>query len=435
MVPSARLLWWVALVCAPAAALGGLLPGAAIPAVLLIAGVLAFAVVDALLSRQSLDQVDVVTPDLVRLYRDREGEIPLRIVRKDAMAQEIRVALPLPDPFETPLEIRQLRLDAVNDSMFVWNCTGRRRGKFAIDGCYVEAASRFGFWAVRRKCPVSLELRVYPNLRTLDALAALQRGSQGMNILRQVGKGREFEKLREYLPGDGFDEIHWKATARRGKPITKVFQVERTQEIYVVIDAARLSGRPAGKDLVLERYIQAALVLGAAAERNGDLFGLVTFSDQVQGFVRARNGKAHYSACRDALYQLNPKPVSPDFDELASFLRLRLRRRALIVVLTELDDPMVSESFARATRLLASQHVLLAAMLRPEGVAPLFSDGAVESENDVYERLAQHLAWRGLKETELELRRQRVRFVLLQPDTVCQQLVSTYTDIKQRQII
>jgi hypothetical protein len=132
-----------------------------------------------------------------------------------------------------------------------------------------------------------------------------------------LGKGREFEKLREYVPGDGYDEVHWKATARRGKPITKVFQIEKTQEIYVVIDASRLSARepvPGSKFQIpglaeedvhpetwnvergtstLERYITAALMLGLAAEKQGDLFGLITFTDKVQKFVRAKNGKAH----------------------------------------------------------------------------------------------------------------------------------------------
>ena len=95
--------------------------------------------------------------------------------------------------------------------------------------------------------PAQSEIRVYPNLfterRNLAALF-LHRGAFGLHAQRQVGKGREFEKLREYMPGDSFDEIHWKATAKRGRPITKVFQIERTQEVYVVIDASRLSARP-----------------------------------------------------------------------------------------------------------------------------------------------------------------------------------------------
>ncbi len=112
-----------------------------------------------------------------------------------------------------------------------------------------------------------MEIRAYPNLRRTEDLKALRMGVSGMHSMRQIGRGREFEKLREYMPGDPPDEIHWKATARRGRPITKVFQVERTQEVYVIIDASLLSGRAAGDETVLERSIAASLIVGAAAEK------------------------------------------------------------------------------------------------------------------------------------------------------------------------
>src|SRR5205085_3123592 len=98
---------------------------------------------------------------------------------------------------------------------------------------------------------------------------------------------------------------------------------------------------------VLDRYVAATLVLGLVAERQGDLFGLLTFSDKVDRFVRARNGKAHFNVCRDTLFTLEPRTVTPDYEELFTFIRLRLRRRALLVFLTALDDPVLSESFVR----------------------------------------------------------------------------------------
>ena len=103
-----------------------------------------------------------------------------------------------------------------------------------LNSAFVECASPLGLWASRKQVPVQSEIRVYPNLlserKNLAALF-LNRGTFGIHAQRQVGKGRDFEKLREYVPGDGYDEIHWKATARHGKPITKVFQIEKTQEI------------------------------------------------------------------------------------------------------------------------------------------------------------------------------------------------------------
>src|SRR6185437_621088 len=255
-------------------------------------------------------------------------------------------------------------------------CTPSERGRYTLNSAFVETPSPLGFWAARKALPAQSEIRVYPNLlgerKNLAALF-LNRGAFGMHAQRQIGKGRDFEKLREYVPGDSFDEIHWKATARRGKPITKVFQIEKTQEVYVVIDASRLSarrpvseevrgatGQVSGEDdtragspdtshvapdtSALERLVTAALVLGLAAEQQGDLFGLLTFTDKIEKFVRAKNGDVHYNACRDALYTLEPKIVTPDFDELCTFIRLRLRRRALLVFLTALDDPAVAES-------------------------------------------------------------------------------------------
>ncbi len=143
------------------------------------------------------------------------------------------------------------------------------------------------------------------------------------------------------LPGTVTTPFIGKQRAHRGHPITKVFQVERTQEVYVIVDASRLTGRLQNPDepaqgTRLDRYIAAALLLGLAAEKQGDLFGLLTFSDSILSFVRARNGKEHYNACREALYRLEPQAVSPDFEEVASYIRLRLRRRALLVFMMTL---------------------------------------------------------------------------------------------------
>ena len=178
---------------------------------------------------------------------------------------------------------------------------------------------------------------------------------------------------------------------QRGKPITKVFQIEKTQEVYVrrgcvAIKRAHSSRFKSPDDAqpgilnpepgtsTLERFVTAALVLGLAAERQGDLFGLLTFTDKVETFVRARNGKNHYGICRDALYTLQPKIATPDFDELCTFIRLRLRRRALLVFLTALDDPALAESFVRNVDLIRRQHLVLVNMLQMPGVKPLFTD-------------------------------------------------------------
>jgi len=428
------LIWLVAVVGFPAAVVAGL--STDMRAWVLLALIVVVAAGDAMLRERALDGIRIETPELARFFKDRDGEIRVRVYNSGLKARKIRVGLVAPEGIEAAGEDVLLGLpEGAKAAEFSWRCTPRRRGRYRMGACHLEAASPFGLWAVRRRDAVPLEIRVYPNLRRDEDLKALRRGAEGMHALRQIGRGREFEKLREYVAGDGFDEIDWKATARRGRPITRVFQVERTQEIYVVIDASRLSARPAGNETELERAIVAGLITGAAAEKRGDLFGLAAFSDRVESFTRARNGKAHYAACRDAIYELQSRPTSPDFDEIATFLRLRLRRRALLLFLTSLDDPVLAENFARATRLLARRHLVIAGMLRPKSARPLFEDGDVSSSEDIYRHLAGHLAWRRLRELESTLARQGVRLALIDPERFGSGLIGLYDEVKQRQLL
>jgi uncharacterized protein (DUF58 family) len=436
VIPSARLIWLVIGAGFPAALTWGLFPAAKLPALLAIGLIAAGAFFDALRKDKALAGIRVEFPPIARAIEGRDVILPIVIRNANGNARSIRLGFVAPDGVRTGAEERSMALPAQTPAVQLsWECTPQRRGRYRIEECFVEAESPFGLWTVRRRDPVTAEIRAYPSLREEAAFLAPRRGQIGLHALRQVGRGREFERLREYEAGDGLDDIHWKATARRGRPITKVFQVERTQEVYVVIDTSRLSGRTSGGQSMLDRAIKAALVAGASVERHGDLFGVAGFSQQVEAFVRARAGKTHYAACRDAIYELRSNQVSPDFDEIATFLRLRLRRRSLLLFLTALDDPLIAEQFTRATRLLAARHLVIAGIVRPPGAAELFSEENVESSRDVYRQLAGHFSWRKLRELESTLSRQGVRLAQLEPERFISGIVGVYDEVKQRQLI
>ncbi|HXR04205.1 MAG TPA: DUF58 domain-containing protein [Verrucomicrobiae bacterium] len=458
IVPRFRLLFWVAVVVLPFALMGAVSPAAMGASLLCIGGLLLVVAADAIGAGKSLAGIGVELPPIARMSRDREAKLEIRIRNERQRQHNLRIALAWPREIQTASETLDTRLPAQSEwSRLTWPCTPRKRGNYRFDSAYVEGNSPLGFWAVRKTLPVQSEIRVYPNLlneRKGVAALFLNRGAFGVHAQRQVGKGRDFEKLREYVPGDDYNEIHWKATARRGKPITKVFQIEKTQEVYVVLDASRLSARliqsskfkvqslkPTDErdsqpgTSVLDRFMTAALVLGLAAERQGDLFGLLTFTDRVEKFVRAKNGKNHYSLCRDALYTLEPKIATPDFDELCTFIRLRLRRRALLVFLTALDDPALAESFVRNMDLIRRQHLVLVNMLQMPGVKPLFTDPDISGVDDLYGHLGGHLQWQKLRELQMILQRRGVQFSLLTNERLSAELVSQYLNVKQRQLL
>jgi uncharacterized protein (DUF58 family) len=461
IVPRTRLLIWFAIIVVPFAMLAGLVPNAAAVSVAAITLFVLALVIDGFLAADALRDVTMELAPLVRTTQDRPFSLRVHLRNPSQRARTLRLALAFPPELPPSVDEFTVALPAGSEwSLFDWSCSAAKRGKFQITSARIEAASPLGFWSRWKTISVSSEVRVYPSLaRERNNLAALflNRGAFGIHAQRQIGRGRDFEKLREYIPGDSFEDVHWKATAKRGHPVTKVFQIERTQEVYVIVDASRLSGRMVGprskvqipkssasplttdnEQLTtnsLERFITAALVLGLAAEQQGDHFGLLTFSDKIETFIRARNGKAHYHACRDALYTLQAREVAPDFDELSTFIRLRLRRRALLLFFTSLDDPVVAESFVRNMDLLCRQHLVLVNMLQPLGVRPVFSNGQVTTANELYGELAGHMRWHGLRELEKALQRRGVRLSLLQGERLAAESVSQYLNVKQRQVL
>jgi len=175
-----------------------------------------------------------------------------------------------------------------------------------------------------------------------------------------------------------------------------------------------------------------ALLLGTAAEQRGDRFGMILFHREVTKFLRARNGKAHYAACRQAMFDATPDPVPADFFELAGFLRARVPKRALLFLLTAVDEPSSAASLDKAAPLLGQRHLPYVVMMQPGGVAPILSTPA---NGDLYGALAGHLQWRSLRELELSLHRHGVRFHMVEPGALAAKVLNLYDEVKQRQLL
>jgi len=451
IAPRSILIWLTGAVLVPAALVSAgdpsmvvLLLGAAVVVAAVAAG-------DAVSVGDRLAAIEIQLPPVTRLNKGVEGQIALQVLNRADRPVRLRVAIPTDHRIGCAEPNRWVDIPARAGVAIEFNCFPGVRGRYDLQRCCIGMASPLGLWLRRKTLPCVSEIRVHPDLmseRKRVSAVFPNRGNAGVHIQRQVGRGREFDNLREYVAGDGYDEIHWKATAKRARPITKVFQIERTQEVNVIIDASRLSARVpdapnrTAADLedpntstMLERFVTAAMILAAAADRQGDRFGVMSFSDRVDNFVRAKTGHTHYRACRDALYALQPKMVAPDFSELFAFIRLRLRRRALLVFLTSLDDPIVAEHFAHSLPLIARQHLVVVNMIRPWGVGRLFSGDEPSSVDDIYRNLGGHLRLGQLEELQKDLQHTGARFNLVENENLCPKLVSQYINLKHRQLL
>ncbi len=433
-------------------------------ALLVIFLVVIVALLDLVLSLKKLDSVSVVVPELSRCTKGRELELPIEFRNAGPRLKWLRYGLAMSRFFRCEGSVTGKLTDVESGKLrnVVYHLTPLKRGQYFFDDLFVETPSRFSLWLMRKRYPISAEVRVYPDLRIerkrLSGLF-LMRGNEGAHAVRQVGKGREFEQLREYQHGDDYIDIDWKATARRQNPVTRTYQIERTQEVYVVVDHSRLSGREirvpvsenregdwlhqeegaGGEFLVttqLERFLHCSLVLSSVAEKQGDLFGFISFADRVDRFIRSRNGKDHYNVVRDALYTLEPKPVAPDFEQLMIALRQRLTRRALLVMLVDLSDPLTAEQFHEALPLVSRQHLVLVNMVRPEMAQPIFSSNTEpQTTSEIYDCLGGHFQWQELQETGKLLKSLGVELSAPEHEELCAEAVTQYLNVKRRQLL
>jgi len=444
IIPAPAILRLVAATLLPAALLYAMAPQLRPLLVMVPPLVGLVALADLLAALRRRNGISLTVPGKLSLICGRPAELPITIRSIDGAHRELLVGLALPRWFEAPFRESLVSLPGTDQALLLnWPLTGTRRGSFRLTHCDLRVNSLFRLWQIQTRHVTTTELRVYPNLRVeRRRLAALflERNDRQVRAQRQRGQGREFDKLRQYQPGDSLGDIHWKATAKRGQLITKEFQIERTQEVYLLLDSSRLSGRPVpsaggGNEPFLEQSIRTALLLGSVAQRQGDLFGVAAFGSRVQGFVRAKSGKPHFGHCRDLLYTIQPGEDTPDFGELASFLAARLRRRALLIFITPLDEQALAEEFVRAIRILARRHLICVAMPQPAGAVPLFGDAPVQELDDLYRQLAGHISWHQLRELQQSLRLQGVRLFLVKDERLSADLISHYLDVKRRQLL
>jgi uncharacterized protein (DUF58 family) len=431
MIPSQRFLVLAVAIALPTASIGGLYPTLFVPCVLVGAAMVLAAAFDAFRGAATLRQIEVSAPPFVRFTKNVGGSLPITIRNSAAHPIALRIGATPPESIES----EHITLDAAaapGASVIDWPVLCRARGDYILDVLHLESPSPWGLWLLRESRRLAFHFRVYPNLRDRATAALFRKTSNaGFRMRRQVGKGREFDNLRHYIPGDSFEDIHWKATARRAFPIVKLYRVEHAQEVYAVIDASRLSMREG----VLDSYVDAALHLALVAERQGDRFGLVTFSDRTHQFVRARNGMDHFRLCRETIYNLSARRVSPDFRDVFNTLQINLRRRSLLVFFTSLDDALLAETFEREAPIVARRHVMVVNITQTAAMKPLFIGQPPASLDALYDNLTGQMIWNRMRTLQLALQNRGIRLHMVEPGRIKSEVTSEYLEVKRRQLL
>jgi len=362
---------------------------------------------------------------------------------RDAVDAELQ---PTPSQFE-------LTLPGGAKTTVDYRLRASRRGPFTLPAVHVCAPSRLGFWQRMLVYPQETKLCVYPDMQQLSQYALLARTDRlnlmGVRRVRRVGQDHDFERLRDYTPDDNYRHIDWRSTARRNKLTVKDFQTSQSQRIIFLVDCGRMMTNEAAGLSLLDHGLNAMLMLSYVALRQGDSVGLVAFSDAVHRFVPPRGGMSQMNRLLHASYDRFPQLVESRYDLAFRYLGLRCRKRALVVLVTNVIDEVNANQVGQYLTNLVGRHLPLGVLLRDrrmfEAIEPAMAAGGL-SQRAAGEGVppADDPLWRAAASAEIlgwrhqvlaDLSTKGVLVLDVAPENLTAPLVNRYLEIKARHLL
>ena len=434
MLPSR---WLVSLLALPALAALGLFaaPELLLPLVAFDVTVVALCLLDMALSRRVLVTAERECPAVLAVGRAHK----VRVVVRSRTARRLSFELN-DDGFEgAAIEGLPLtaELEPFGSAVVEYHVRPSARGAFELGDLFVRYPSTLALLKRQVRLPAKKPVRVYPDFEQVRGYELFARENRELAFVRAVrrpGGESEFSRLREYTKDDEFRSIDWKATARRQKLVAREYQLESNQNVLFALDAGRMMTAESQGLSQFDHALNASLMLAHVASRTGDQVGLVGFADRIQRFVRPQGGRGATQRLIRAAYDLHPTLVESDYQRALSYVALEQRKRALIVVFTQVVDSAVVRALLDGTRALVKHHLPLIVLFRDLDLDALLDSNDVRPRA-LYAKGAAAELWRFRQNFISDLRRAGAMVLDTRPKELTSSLINTYLEVKARHLL
>ena len=328
---------------------------------------------------------------------------------------------------------RALSLQPAGELQLDYVVTPDARGQFRFEGCHALLRSPWQGWTSRRTIGAPSTVRVYPNFASLAELARLSvelaSRSVGARLQRRRGEGTEFQELRDYRVGDSLRKIDWKATARNSRLISREYREERNQQVVLMLDCGRRMLAQDDQLAHFDHVLNASLALASIALREGDAVGMLACSGQQQRWLPPQQGSGGMDMLLGAGYDLQALPLATDYLAAASALQAHQRRRALVVLISNVRDEDDAE-LRMAVSMLARRHLVMLVSLRELALDRAAGEPGDELETSIRSASAMHyLAER--ERVHEALRREGVNTLDVSCSELSGALIERYLSVKR----
>lgn len=331
--------------------------------------------------------------------------------------------------------LARLNVEAQTAGSFSYWLIPPKRGRFEFGLIAVRFLSRWRLVWKQTRVGEATAVKVYPNMRRAREAELKALGARSFVAARRKsqwrGEGRDFESLRDYVRGDEMRHISWTATARRGKLVTRQYQMERDQTILIALDAGRLMTARIENETKLDSAVHAALALMSAAARAGDNAGLLVFGRRIQTYLPPKRGAEHLDAALEALHAVEPEMIEPSYSRAFEFVSANATRRSLVVIITDLVDEEGSRELLSSLKLLRPRYLPLVVTIADRDLKAVVRESP-ENEREMFtQSVAEEIMH--LREAALRLVESQGGLALdVTAAVLAPKLLETYLRVKER---
>lgn len=373
-----------------------------------------------------------------RLSNGDDNDIRLRVESSYPFALRLTVIDETPFVFQRRDVDFLLRLKPREGKTIVYKLRPTQRGVYGFGRIRVFVRSALSLAERRYTCGESQDAKVYPSylmLHKYELLAMNNRLTEmGVKRIRRAGNNTEFERIKEYVEGDNYRSLNWKASARRHQLMVNVYEDERSQQIVSVIDKGRPMQQAFQGMTLLDYAINASLMLSYVAVRKTDKAGLVCFADHTDTFVAPSRRHGQMERLLDALYSQQTRWSESDFGDMLATINKRLTKRSLLVVYTSFANTQAMTRQLPYLKQLNLRHKVLVVFFADNEMRD-FVNSSPRSTEEYYQRV---IVEKMLYEQRLivsQLRQHGILSMLTTPQNLSVDVVNRYLELKERQAI
>lgn len=373
-----------------------------------------------------------------RLSNGDENEIRIDIENFYNYPVQLEVIDEVPHQFQKRDVLFTLDVKAGDKKILHYYLRPVKRGSYEFGVINIYVKTSYGFFSRRYIVGSPADVPVYPSylqMRKYQLMAMSNRLSEiGVKKVRRIGHSMEFEQIKEYVMGDDYRTVNWKATARKGQLMVNNYADERSQQLYCIIDKSRVMKMPFDGLSLLDYAINTSLVLSNVALMKQDKAGLITFSEKISSFLVADKKALQMQSILETLYNQKTRYLESDYERLYIFIRRKITQRSLLLLFTNFESLTGMKRQLQYLKKISKNHLLITVFFENTELTKFINKPSQNLEEIYSKTIAENFSFEK-RQIVKELNQSGILTILTAPQNLTVNALNKYLEIKARQLV